>query len=77
MPERKTRSVGRPKMAKGRAKARIVPVRFTPELFNAVTKSAKASKQSVSEWIRYMLTRVIYLQDSGKHNDNPIFQEEI
>jgi predicted HicB family RNase H-like nuclease len=39
-------------LPKGHAKARIVPVRFDPELYRAVTMAAKSSKQSVSEWIR-------------------------
>jgi predicted HicB family RNase H-like nuclease len=48
----KTRKVGRPPLPKNHAKARIVPVRFTPEEFRAITAAAKASKQSLSEWIR-------------------------
>jgi hypothetical protein len=39
-------------MAKGHAKARIVPVRFNPDLLKRVTMAAKARKQNVSEWIR-------------------------
>ena len=39
-------------MAKGQAKGSIVPVRFNPELLKRVTTAAKASKQTVSEWIR-------------------------
>jgi predicted HicB family RNase H-like nuclease len=42
-------------MAKEHAKARIVPVRFNPELMKRVTAAAKASKQTVSEWIRSTL----------------------
>lgn len=45
-------SVGRPRLPKGEAKGRIVPVRFSVESFRAVTMAAKAAKQSVSEWIR-------------------------
>ena len=52
---KKTRSVGRPTLPKGHAKARIVPVRFKPEEFKAITKAAKASKQTLSEWIRGIL----------------------
>lgn len=48
----KPRKVGRPALPKGHAKARIVPVRFAPELFKAITSAAKAKKQTVSEWIR-------------------------
>jgi hypothetical protein len=39
-------------MAKGHAKARIVPVRFNADLMKRMTRAAKASKQTVSEWIR-------------------------
>ena len=46
---------GRPKLAKGRAKAHIVPVRFTPELLKRIEHAAKANGQNVSEWIRSTL----------------------
>jgi hypothetical protein len=59
MPERKTKRVGRPRMANGIAKARIVPVRFSPKLFAAVTREAKASKLNVSEWIRSTLSATL------------------
>jgi hypothetical protein len=52
---KKTRSVGRPVLPKGHAKARIVPVRFKLEEFKAITGAAKASKKNVSEWIRCTL----------------------
>jgi predicted HicB family RNase H-like nuclease len=52
---KKTRTVGRPALPKGHAKAKIVPVRFKPEEFKAMTKAAKASKNSLSEWIRSTL----------------------
>jgi hypothetical protein len=42
-------------MAKEHAKARIVPVRFNPDLLKRVTAASKASKQTVSEWIRSTL----------------------
>jgi predicted HicB family RNase H-like nuclease len=49
---KKTRGVGRPALPKGDAKAKIVPVRFKPEEFKAILGAAKASKQTLSEWIR-------------------------
>jgi predicted HicB family RNase H-like nuclease len=49
---KKTRSVGRPALPKGDAKAKIVPVRFKPEEYKAITRAAKTSKLSLSEWIR-------------------------
>ena len=55
----KPRKVGRPKMPKGEAKGRIVPVRFNAEDLKAITSAAKGSKQSLSEWIRTTLTAAI------------------
>jgi hypothetical protein len=48
----KKAKVGRPKLPKGKAKGRIVPVRFTAGDLKAVAARARASKQNVSEWIR-------------------------
>ena len=48
----KKRSVGRPKFPRGAAKSRIVPVRFNSEDLKAIESAAKASKQTLSEWIR-------------------------
>jgi predicted HicB family RNase H-like nuclease len=42
-------------MAKGHAKARIVPVRFNSELLKRITAAAKANNQTISEWIRNTL----------------------
>jgi hypothetical protein len=44
--------VGRPKLPKGEAKGRIVPVRFTAETLRAMERAARKAKQSLSEWIR-------------------------
>jgi hypothetical protein len=43
---------GRPKLPKGEAKGRIVPVRFRAEDLRAIEAAAKTSKQTVSEWVR-------------------------
>jgi hypothetical protein len=48
----KPKKVGRPKLPKGEAKGRIVPVRFSDEAIKAVEAAAKASKKTTSEWIR-------------------------
>jgi hypothetical protein len=48
----KKRKVGRPKLPKGEAKGRIVPIRFAASEIRAVESAAGVSKQSVSEWIR-------------------------
>ncbi|HUO13712.1 MAG TPA: hypothetical protein VMX38_01900 [Verrucomicrobiae bacterium] len=53
--QKKSRKVGRPKLPKGEAKGRIVPVRFTGDDLRAMEQAAKASKQSLSEWIRGMI----------------------
>jgi len=44
--------VGRPKLPKGEAKGRIVPVRFRAEDLKAMERAAREAKQTVSEWIR-------------------------
>ena len=55
MSQPKPKKPGRPKLAKGHAKAHIVPVRFNPELLRRVEIAAKASGKNVSEWIRSTL----------------------
>ena len=50
--QKKSRKVGRPRLPKGEAKGRIVPVRFTAEALRVMEAKAKAAKQSLSEWIR-------------------------
>ena len=39
-------------MPKGKAKGSIVPVRFAADDLKAITAAAKASKLTLSEWIR-------------------------
>ena len=51
----KKAKMGRPKLPKGAAKGRIVPVRFAPDELKAIAARAKASKKNVSEWIRSTL----------------------
>lgn len=48
----KKAKVGRPKMPKGEAKGRIVPVRFTADDLKLMAAAAKANNKTVSEWIR-------------------------
>lgn len=48
----KKAKIGRPKLPKGAAKGRIVPVRFTVDDLRAIAVRAKAADQNVSEWIR-------------------------
>jgi len=54
-PKPKPKKVGRPKLAKGEAKGKIVQVRFNADDLKRMTAAAKASKQTVSEWIRSTL----------------------
>jgi hypothetical protein len=51
----KPKKVGRPKMAKGEAKGKIVPIRFNAEDIKKVTAAAKAKDQTISEWVRSTL----------------------
>ena len=51
----KPKKPGRPPLPKGNAKAVMLRVRITPEEQAEVEKAAKASKKTVSEWIRSTL----------------------
>jgi len=51
----KPKKIGRPKLPKGEAKGRIVPVRFNAEEVKRITAAASARNQKVSEWIRSTL----------------------
>ena len=54
----KARKPGRPKLPKGHAKGKIVPVRLNDEELRAVTKAAKASEhKTLSSWIRHTLRK--------------------
>jgi len=55
--KKKTRSVGRPRLPKGHAKGKIVPMRLNDEDLKLFTKAAKGSKQSLSEWMRDTLKK--------------------
>jgi hypothetical protein len=57
--QKKARKVGRPKLPKGEAKGRIVPVRFNTEDIKAIEAAAKANNQTLSEWIRSTLNAAI------------------
>jgi uncharacterized protein (DUF1778 family) len=50
--QQKPKKVGRPKMAKGEAKAHVVVVRLHADDYKAVTNAAKSKGQTVSEWVR-------------------------
>ncbi len=55
----KPKKVGRPKLAKGDAKAVMLRVRISPAESKSIEAKAKASKQTVSEWIRSTLFPVV------------------
>jgi hypothetical protein len=61
-PKEKKRKPGRPRLPKGEAKGKIVPVRFAAEELERVTKAATASKQTVSQWIRATLAAATGVQ---------------
>jgi hypothetical protein len=52
MPQPKPKKIGRPKLPKGDAKGRIVPIRFTAEDLKRIERAAKASNQTISAWVR-------------------------
>jgi len=55
--QKKIRKVGRPSLLKGHAKGKIVPMRLNDEDLKVFTKAARASKQSLSEWMRDTLKK--------------------
>jgi hypothetical protein len=57
--QKKPRKAGRPKLPKGEAMGRIVPVRFNAEDLKAIESAAKAKKLTLSEWIRSTLNAAI------------------
>ena len=46
------KKIGRPNLPKGEAKGRVVVVRFKHDDLKRIEGAAKASKKSVSEWVR-------------------------
>ncbi len=53
-----TKKLGRPKLPKGHAKDKILPVRVNPEDMKAFTKAANASDhKTLSAWIRHTLRK--------------------
>lgn len=54
--KKSTKKRGRPKLAKGEVKGRIVPVRFTDAELKLFAKAMKTSEQNtLSGWIRQTL----------------------
>ena len=60
----KAKRVGRPKLAKGKAKGRIVPVRFSPDEVKRITRAAASRNENVSEWIRSLVMSIAIKAES-------------
>jgi hypothetical protein len=52
MSQPKPKKIGRPKLPKGEAKGRIVPIRFNAGDIRRIEAMARTNRQTVSEWIR-------------------------
>jgi len=63
--QKKTRKVGRPKLPKGVAKGRIIPVRFASEDLRSIASLARSKKQTVSEWVRIALPVEVKQEHKG------------
>ena len=59
MSQPKPKKIGRPTLPKGTAKGQIIPVRFDAITIKQIGASAKAKKQTVSEWIRSTINAAI------------------
>ena len=49
---KKTRAVGRPRLPKGQAKGKIVPVRFADDEIKALVRASRKAKVSTSQLVR-------------------------
>jgi predicted HicB family RNase H-like nuclease len=56
---RKPKKAGRPRLPRGEAKAGTLRVRVTPEELRTIEGKAKATKQTVSGWIRGTLSAAL------------------
>jgi hypothetical protein len=59
MPHPKPKKIGRPKLPKGDAKGRIVPIRFNPNDLKRIESAAKAGQKTVSEWVRQTINAAL------------------
>ena len=55
----KKRKPGRPKLAKGEAKGKIVPVRFTGAEIERISAAAAKADQTVSQCVRSTLAAAV------------------
>ena len=56
---KKARKAGRPPLPKGHAKAEFLRIRVTPEELRAIESKSKATKQTMSDWIRSTLSAAL------------------
>ena len=63
-----TRKRGRPPLPKGHVKANIIPMRLKDEDLKAFSKAAKASKLTLSEWMRVTLREAVQGQTAYRTN---------
>jgi hypothetical protein len=56
VPKQTKPKMGRPRLPKGEARGRIVPVRFSADEVKRIEAAASAKDQKVSEWIRSTLS---------------------
>jgi hypothetical protein len=56
---RRSRKPGRPKLPRGRAKGKIVPVRFKADYLRLMNSAADKNKQTLSTWIRGTLKKAL------------------
>lgn len=58
-PKKKVSKPGRPPLPKGNAKAVMLRVRITQDESKAMEAAAKASKKTVSDWVRSLITAAL------------------
>jgi Mobilization protein NikA len=56
---KKARKAGRPPLPKGHAKGEFLRIRVTPEELQAIESKSKATKQTMSDWIRSTLSAAL------------------
>lgn len=66
----KAKKIGRPKLPKGHAKGKIVPIRLNDDELKRFTKAAnKSEHKTLSAWIRHALHEVSE-KSSHAHSDS-------
>jgi hypothetical protein len=65
--QQKRRKVGRPKLPRGDAKGRIVPVRFAADELREMEAAAHAGQRPLSRWIRFVVKEAIMHQKGTEY----------